>query len=240
MSEHIVSAFAEELSILGGKIAEMGGLAEKQLIQSTDALASLNVDIAREVIDSDQQLDDLEREVEEHAILLIARRQPVALDLREVMAAIRLSTDLERIGDLAKNIAKRVIAIEGEHPRKRLIHGIERMSLLTMDQLKRVLDSYSRMDISSAVEVWHRDEEIDAMYTSLFRELLTYMMEDPRAITSCTHLLFAAKNIERIGDHATNMAETVHYLVTGEPIGDERPKDDQSSFTSAEQLSPKE
>ncbi|MBL4758691.1 MAG: phosphate signaling complex protein PhoU [Rhizobiales bacterium] len=238
MSEHIVTAFAEELSILGSKIAQMGGLAEKQLIQATDALASLNVDLAREVIELDQQLDDLEREVEEHAILLIARRQPVALDLREVMAAIRLSTDLERIGDLAKNIAKRVIAIEGARPRKRLIHGIERMSLLAMEQLKRVLDSYSRMDVAGAIEVWHRDEEIDAMYTSLFRELLTYMMEDPRAITPCTHLLFAAKNIERIGDHATNMAETVHYLVNGEPIGDERPKGDESSFTSIDHLNP--
>jgi len=236
MSEHIVSAFEEELSTLGAKIFQMGGLAEKQLIQSTDALGDLNVELAREVIAADQQLDILEREVEEQAILLIARRQPVALDLREIMAAIRLSGDLERVGDLAKNIAKRVIAIEGTRHRKRLILGIERMSLLAMDQLKRALDSYSRKDITGAIEVWHRDEEIDYMYTSLFREMLTYMMEDPRKITPCTHLLFAAKNIERIGDHATNMAETIHYLVTGEAIGDERPKGDESSFTNVETL----
>ncbi len=236
MSEHIVSAFAEELSTLGAKISQMGGLAEKQLIQSTKALGDMNVALAREVIAADRQLDDLERDIEEHAILLIARRQPVALDLREVMAAIRLSGDLERIGDLAKNISKRVIAIEGSAQQKRLIHGIERMSVLAMDQLKRVLDSYSRKDVAGAIEVWRRDEEIDAMYTSLFREMLTDMMEDPRKITACTHLLFVAKNIERIGDHATNMAETVHYLATGEAISDERPKGDQSSFTSAEDL----
>lgn len=237
MSEHIVSAFAEELSTLGAKISQMGGLAEKQLIQSTKALGDMNAALARDVIAADQQLDDLEREVEEHAVLLIARRQPVALDLREVMAAIRISGDLERIGDLAKNISKRVIAIEGSGQQKRLIHGIERMSLLAMDQLKRVLDSYSRKDVAGAIEVWRRDEEIDAMYTSLFREMLTDMMEDPRKITPCTHLLFAAKNIERIGDHATNIAETVHYLAAGEAIGDERPKGDQSSFTSVEDLS---
>ena len=156
----------------------------------------------------------------------------MALDLREIMAAIKISTDLERIGDLSKNIAKRVLALGREVHPKRLIRGVEHMSRLSQEQLKRVLDSYSQRDGDTALDVWHRDGEIDAMYTSLFRELLTYMMEDPRNITSCTHLLFAAKNIERIGDHATNIAETVYYLVHGEPLTDERPKADKSSTTA--------
>ena len=232
MTEHIVRAFEEELVSLGEKIAHMGGLAEKQLAEAIEALSRRDADLAEVVIAADKRIDQFETEIEEQAVLMIARRQPMALDLREIMAAIKISTDLERVGDLSKNIAKRVLALGHEVHPKRLIRGVEHMSRLSQEQLKRVLDSYSQRDADAAVDVWQRDGDIDAMYTSLFRELLTYMMEDPRNITSCTHLLFAAKNIERIGDHATNIAETVYYLVHGEPLTDERPKADKSSTTA--------
>ena len=165
---------------------------------------------------------------------MIARRQPMAQDLREIMAAIHIATDLERVGDLAKNTAKRVFAVESNFASQRLVAGVEHISEMSLAQLKTVLDSYASRDLAAARSVWERDDEIDAMYTSLFRELLTYMMEDPRNITFCTHLLFCAKNLERIGDHATNIAETVHYLVSGTPLTDERPKKDNSSTTSVE------
>jgi len=173
----------------------------------------------------------LERKIEEQAITMIARRQPMALDLRQIMTAIRISSDLERIGDLGKNIAKRALAMAGENHPKQLMLGLKYMGELALEQLKNVLDAYSERNADKALKVWHRDEEIDAMYNSLFRELLTYMMEDPRNIGLCTHLLFGAKNIERIGDHATNIAETIHYLVHGNAILDERPKGDVTSTT---------
>lgn len=234
MTEHIVSAFEAELHSLGDKISRMGGHAERQLAQSVDALSRRDFELANQVIAADKQIDDIETDIEEQAILMIARRQPMALDLRDIMAAIRISADLERIGDLAKNIAKRVLAIGADAHPQRLVRGVEHMSELAMSQLKNVLDAYSARDAAKAIAVWKSDEEIDAMYTSLFRELLTYMMEDPRNITPCTHLLFAAKNIERIGDHTTNIAETIHFLVHGKSMEDERPKSDESSLTSVE------
>jgi phosphate transport system protein len=162
----------------------------------------------------------------------------MARDLREIMAAIHIANDLERVGDMAKNTAKRVIAIEGNFGSQRLVAGVEHMAELSLDQLKNVLDAFASRDLEAALAVWARDNEIDAMYTSLFRELLTYMMEDPRNITFCTHLLFCAKNIERIGDHATNIAETLHYLITGTPLTEERPKQDNTSMTSVEYKAP--
>jgi len=163
---------------------------------------------------------------------MIARRQPMARDLREIVAAIHIATDLERVGDLAKNTAKRVMALEANYGSHRLVAGVEHMSELCLAQLKDVLDALASRDLASARAVWERDNEIDAMYTSLFRELLTYMMEDPRNITFCTHLLFCAKNIERIGDHATNIAENLHYLVTGTALTEARPKQDATSMTN--------
>src|SRR3712207_6070783 len=157
-----------------------------------------------------------------------ARRQPLAVDLRETISAIRVSGDVERIGDLAKNIAKRVLAIASQFQPQKIVIGVQHMSDLVMGQLKDVLDAYTTQDVEAALDVWRRDGAIDALYTSLFRELLTYMMEDPRNISFCTHLLFCAKNIERIGDHTTNIAETVHYLVTGETLAIDRPKNDRS------------
>lgn len=232
MTEHIVRAFEEELVTLGEKIAQMGGIVEQQLAEAVDALKRRDSQLAQKVIDDDRTADAFEQEIEEQAIVMIVRRQPMALDLREIMAAIRVSAELERIGDLAKNVAKRVAAIGTESQPKRLIHGVEHMSRLAMEQLKDVLDAYSQRDEKKALAVWRRDEEIDAMYTSLFRELLTYMMEDPRNITACTHLLFAAKNVERIGDHTTNIAEMVYYLVHGEALTDQRPKGDETSTTA--------
>ncbi|MDC9700894.1 MAG: phosphate signaling complex protein PhoU [Alphaproteobacteria bacterium] len=218
MTEHIVRAFEEELVSLNEKIARMGELAERQLADAVNVLQRRDLDLAAEVIAADDQIDDSERDIEEQVIIMIVRRQPMALDLREIMAAIRISSDLERVGDLAGNIAKRVVSIGADTHPQRLLHGVDRMSKLAMKQLKDVLDAYSGRDTRKAIAVWHNDEEIDNMYISLFREFLTYVMEDPRLITPCTHLLFAAKNMERIGDHATNIAETIHYLVHGKPL----------------------
>jgi len=224
--EHTVSAFEQELKVLGGRVAEMGGLAERLIHDAIDALKRADADLARTVIERDRLLDRLQRETEDRAILVIARRQPMALDLREVVASMRIAGELERVGDMAKNIAKRVIAIQGAVLNKRLVVGVEHIADIAAEQLKAVLDAFADRDDAAARMVRQRDGEIDALYTSLFRELLTYMMEDPRNISLCTHLLFCAKNVERIGDHATNIAETVHYVITGNAFEDERPKAD--------------
>jgi phosphate transport system protein len=226
MTEHTISAFEQELQDLTRKIVNMGGLAEKAVIDSLAALARRDLDLAHNIISDDKKIDALQREIEENAVLVIAKRQPVAQDLREIVGALRISNDLERIGDLAKNIGKRVVATSQEIFPQKLLVGIEHLSTLAMAQLKNVLDAYTQKDANKALSVWNRDSGIDAVYTSLFRELLTYMMEDPRNITSCTHLLFTAKNLERIGDHATNIAETVCYMKTGEVLQDNRPKED--------------
>jgi phosphate transport system protein len=230
MPDHIVHSFDKDLEDLRRAIAEMGGVAEKMLADATTALVRRDQALAQSVIAADPRLDTLQREIEEKAVLTIARRQPMASDLREVISAIRISGDIERIGDLAKNIAKRVLAISGQFQPQKIVLGVQNMSELVQEQLKDVLDAYSQQNVEEALDVWRRDGSIDALYTSLFRELLTYMMEDPRNISFCTHLLFAAKNVERIGDHTTNIAETIHYLVRGEVIATERPKDDRSSF----------
>lgn len=224
MGSHIVSAFENELRDLTQRVAEMGGLAEKQIVGATDSLLRRDTDLATRVMAADGAIDSMQREIEERGILTIARRQPMAVDLREIVAALRICADLERIADMAKNVAKRVVAINGAIPMPRMTGGFDAMSRLALTRLKMVLDAYAQKDLDAAMEVWRSDGDIDALYNSLFRELLTYMMEDPRSIGSCAHLLFCAKNIERIGDHATNIAETVHYLVTGTVLSDERPK----------------
>jgi phosphate transport system protein len=230
MTEHTHKAFDVDLGDLARMVAEMGGIAEKQIADAVAALARRDAKLAQTILTMDATMDTLQREIEEKAILTIARRQPMAVDLREIVAALRVSNDLERIGDLAKNIAKRVVALGADfHPHSKVIRGVEHMADLVLGQLKKVLDAYARRDVQKALSVWRGDEEIDAVNNSLFRELLTYMMEDPRNITFCTHLLFCAKNIERMGDHATNIAETVHYIVEGHALLDERPKGDLTS-----------
>jgi phosphate transport system protein len=233
VSTHILSAYDEDLKFLTRRIAEMGGLAEQMVSDSVRALVNGDTGLAQKVISDDVILDHAEREVGDKAIVTIARRQPMAADLREIMGSIRIASDLERVGDLGKNTAKRVIAVQGTGVPRRLARGIEHLSELALSQLKEVLDVYATRSPDKAVSIRERDEEIDAMYTSLFREMLTYMMEDPRNITTCTHLLFCAKNIERIGDHATNIAETIYYMATGAQVEGERPKDDTANTVGA-------
>ncbi|HWG06149.1 MAG TPA: phosphate signaling complex protein PhoU [Beijerinckiaceae bacterium] len=224
MTDHTVKAYDADLSALHRSIAEMGGIAEKMLTDAMDALTGLNTELARKVVSSDMRLDTLQREIEEKAIGTIARRQPMAVDLRDIIAAIRVSGDLERVGDLAKNIAKRSIKIAAEPRLGRATIGLKHMGELAALQLKEVLDSYAEQDVEKARSVWLRDAEVDALEDSVFRDLLTFMMEDPRNISFCTHLLFCSKNIERVGDHSTNIAETVYYQVTGDTLPMERPK----------------
>jgi phosphate transport system protein len=230
MSDHIVKAYDDDLSQLKAMLSQMGGMAEEQLAKSIEALTRRDTKLADAVVQADGKLDAMEIAIEEKAVLTIAKRQPMAKDLRNIMVSIRIATDIERIGDLAKNIAKRTHAIYDNIP-LRLTKGVDRMGQLSQTQLKLVLDAFAAADAGKALEVWQHDEDIDALYNSIFRELLTYMMEDPRMIGACTHLLFATKNIERIGDHATNIAENIYYLVNGEMLKEPRPKKDNTSTT---------
>jgi len=232
MMEHTLKAFDADLQELARMIAEMGGLAERQIGDALDALNRRDTLLAQDVIAADARVDSLQHQIEEKAILTIARRQPMAVDLRDLVGALRVSNDLERIGDLAKNIAKRVEVMDSELSLQKVMRGIEHMTELVLTQIKEVLDAYARRDVAKAMQVWRADEEVDAVNNSLFRELLTYMMEDPRNISLCTHLLFCAKNIERMGDHATNIAETIYYMVEGYILPDERPKGDHTSTTN--------
>jgi phosphate transport system protein len=222
--DHIVRSYDKELDTLERRIAEMGGIAEKMVIDAMDALSQADVAPANQVVASDARLDALQRETEEQAILTIARRQPMAVDLREIVGAIRVAGDLERVGDLAKNISKRSLKIGLEARVPRAIVGLRHMNDVATELMKDVLDAYAQRDTERARAVWERNAELDALEDSVFRDLLTHMMEDPRNISFCAHLLFCSKNVERIGDHATNIAETVFYLVTGETLPADRPK----------------
>ena len=229
-SEHTVKSFDEELRRLDNMVAEMGGLAEVQLQSALEALIRRDTEKAAEVVTNDRRLDQLEAEVDQHTITMLARRQPMAKDLREIVGALKTASMIERIGDYAKNVAKRTAAI-AEMPPVPSAQTVARLGGLAQQMVKDVLDAYLSRDVEQAKSVRARDRELDALYTSIFRELLTYMMEDPRNISACTHLLFVAKHIERIGDHATNIAEIVHFLVTGEMPTDERPRQDESEIT---------
>jgi phosphate transport system protein len=224
-TDHIVKSFDEDLKRLNNVIAEMGGLAEAQLTRAVESLVRRNTELATQVVQDDKRIDALETEVGQMTVRMLALRQPMAQDLREVVAAIKIASDIERIGDYAKNIAKRAIVLSAHAPLKP-VASIPRMSQLALHIIKDVLDAYIEKDAEGARAAWRRDEEVDEMYNSVFREMLTYMMEDPRNIGPCTHLLFIAKNIERIGDHATNVAEIVYYLVHGKSLDEERPKGD--------------
>jgi phosphate transport system protein len=231
MTEHTVRAFGEKLEALTTSVAQVGGLAEAQLADALEAISRRDTAKAEAVIASDRRIDQLQYQIEDQALKLLALRQPMAVDLRETLAALKMASELERIGDLAKNIAKRAIVLNREQP-IRLTQSLARMGRQVLAQLKQVLDAYARRDAASAQAVWKQDGEIDEIYNSLFRELLTYMMEDPRTIGLCTHLLFVAKNIERAGDHCTNVAETVYHMVSGDHLAADRPKADVTSETS--------
>jgi phosphate transport system protein len=229
MVDHTTHAFDSDLQEIAKKILEMGRSDDKQIADAIEALCKHDAKLARSVIAADDLIDAQQHAIEEKAITTIARRQPMAVDLREIIGALRICNDLERVGDLAENIAKRVLLLTDEFRISEVMLQLQRMALFARDQLQHVLQSYERRNIASALDVWYKDQEIDALDNSLFRELLTYMMENPRNIAFCSHMLFCAKNIERMGDHATNIAETVYYIVEGRSIPEVRPKADLTS-----------
>jgi phosphate transport system protein len=217
-AEHLVSSYEEELTRLAESIAEMGGLVEASLSSATLALLRLDHGLAHATVAADKQIDAMQRRIDETAVSMIARRQPMAADLRAIITAIHVANDLERMGDMSKQISRRALHIEGLSLAPKFDNGLKHMNDLVLHQVKAALDCYASRDSAAAVEVCNRDDEVDALYTSLFRELLTYMMEDPRLITQCTHLLFCGKSLERAGDHATNIAEAAYYLDTGRQL----------------------
>ncbi len=229
-SEHIVKSYEQELKRLGAMVAEMGGAVERQVALACEAVLHHDRTAASQAMESDPGVDAMERDIEQYVIRLLALRQPVAQDLRQIIASLKTTGDLERIGDYAANVAKRSLVVEQFNLRY-AASGLTQMAALVQDNLKRVIDAAGTGDAAEAMEVWRSDEAIDAIYNALFRELITYMMEDPRNISPCTHLLFIAKNLERIGDHATNIAETVHYAVEGSPLAGKRPKADMSAYS---------
>lgn len=233
-TDHIVKSFDEELVKLDNMVAEMGGLAEMQLANAIDALLRRDVEQAARIVEGDLRIDAIENELHTFTIRLLALRQPMADDLRIIVAALKISSSLERVGDYAKNIAKRTFILAKGPPLGGTAQSIARMAALVQVMIKNVLDAYIQRDAAKASDVRARDQEVDQVYTSLFRELLTYMMEDPRNITVATHLLFVAKNVERIGDHVTGIAEQVHFMVMGELPGDLRPKGDNTSFAGVD------
>ena len=231
MSEqpHIVKSFTQELDLLHDLLSQMGGIVEDQLALATKAIAEQDPDLAAKAVQQDPVVDALERQVEALVIRMLALRQPMASDLRQIVGGLKISAGLERIGDYAKNVAKRSIVL-GQYTLPFSLTGITTMARLAQDNLRLVIDAIGENDAQKALQVWQSDQAIDDLYNSIFRELVTYMMEDPRNITPCTHLLFIAKNIERIGDHATNLAETVHYAATGTPLDEVRPRGTETAY----------
>ncbi len=224
MSQHTVASFDSDLKKLSGLVIDMGKLVSTQLNRTLTAMRQRDVGIAESVISGDAQIDTQCAEIESLVISFIAKRQPVAIDLREIISTLKISTDLERAGDLAKSTAKRLITIGGDAKLSGVAASFSTLGERVEAQLANVLTAYATRDDKLALEVWAGDVDIDMLHTSLFRELLTYMMEDPRHIGYCAHLMFCAKNLERIGDHATNIAESVHYIISGQLISAERPK----------------
>jgi phosphate transport system protein len=227
--EHLVKSYDQELKRLRGMMTQMGGIVESQVAFAADAIMLRDASSATRAVEADPKVDALEREVESFVIRLLALRQPVAGDLRQIVAALKITGDLERIGDYAANVAKRSIVL-AEFTLPYSLAGLAHLARLVQGQLKSIIDALGENDADKAVEVWRSDQVVDDIYNTIFRELITYMMEDPRNITPCTHLLFIAKNLERIGDHATNVAENLYYAVKGETLPDTRPKGDTSAY----------
>ena len=229
--DHIVKDFNEELSQLDNLLAEMGGLCEAQLSKAMEAMVKRDVDLASAVIEGDRRIDDLEKQVDSLAINLIALRQPMAADLRMIIATLKVANNLEWVGDYAKNIGKRTIALSKSPVISNTANSIQRMSTMVEGMIKNALDALINRDSQRAKDVRISDQEVDQMHSSLFKELLTFMAEDPESISTCTHLLFVAKNLERVGDHVTSVAEQIVFIVEGEILDDERPKKDKTSST---------
>ena len=227
--EHLVKSYDQELKRLRNMMTQMGGIVETQVALAADAIMQRDAASATRAVEEDPKVDALEREVESFVIRLLALRQPVAGDLRQIVAALKITSDLERIGDYAANVAKRSIVL-AQFSLPYSLAGLAHMARMVQGQLKSIIDALGENDAEKAVEVWRSDQVVDDIYNAIFRELITYMMEDPRNITPCTHLLFIAKNLERIGDHATNIAENLYYAVTGETLPDSRPKGDTSAY----------
>ncbi|MBN9317879.1 MAG: phosphate signaling complex protein PhoU [Devosia sp.] len=219
LNEHIVTSYEDELTNLNKIISEMGGMVEQAITEGASALLKLDHQQAQDVRQFDKRIDEIQQRINDAAVSIIARRQPMAADLRMVVTAIQVANDLERTGDMAKQLAKRALQIESLNLAPKFYNGVKHMKDLVARQLQAALDAYLTRDSKAAIDVCSRDDEVDAIYNSLFRELLTYMMEDPRNITQCTHLLFCAKSLERVGDHATNIAEAAYYLETGRHLG---------------------
>ena len=231
---HIVKSYEQELGQLRSMMSQMGGIVENQVALALSAIADRNEEAADAAARQDPDVDELEREVESLAIRLLALRSPMASDLREIVAALKITGDLERIGDYASSIARRSLRIRGAEGQISL-SGLRSMGRLVQDNLRRSIDAITQQDSNRAMEVWHADRAVDEYYTALFRELVTYMMEDPRNIRACTELLFIAKNLERIGDHATNIAERVFYAVTGDNLPAVRPRGAPATADTSEQ-----
>lgn len=224
MNDHTVKAYAEELQHITAEVVRMGGLAEAQVAEALEAFARRDAAMARAVVERDSRVDALQKEVERRAIRLLVLRQPVASDMRQTISAFKVAMSLERTADLAKNIAKRSLQLADIVPDLKLMEAIDRMGRLVLSRLKEVLDAFADNEIERAIRVWMQDDEVDEHFESLFRELMKAMRDDPTKVDYCAHLLFVAKNLERIGDHATNVAEIIHYIVTGEEIGSQRPR----------------
>jgi phosphate transport system protein len=227
--EHLVKSYDLELKRLRSLLTEMGGIVESQVAAAAEAIMNLDPAAAMRVVEDDPKVDAMEREAEQFLIRLLALRQPVAGDLRQIVAALKITGELERIGDYAANVAKRTIVL-AQFTLPFPLAGLAHMAQLVQEHLKTIIDAVGENDADKAVEVWRSDQVVDDMYNAIFRELITYMMEDPRNITPCTHLLFIAKNLERIGDHETNIAEMVHYAVKGEVLPDARPKGNNAAY----------
>ncbi len=228
-AEHIVKSYEQELNRLKALVADMGGLVEHQVADACAAVIDRDTMAASQAVEQDPKVDAAEQEIQQFVIRLLALRQPMAGDLRQIVATLKIIGDLERIGDYAANVAKRSIVLQ-QFALPYTLTGLAHMSRMVQENLKLVIDAVGENDTQKAIQVWRSDEVIDDIYNALFRELITYMMEDPRNITPCTHLLFIAKNLERIGDHATNVAETVYYAVTGDSMVGTRPKGDTSAY----------
>ena len=228
--EHLVKSFDSELKRLRSMLTEMGGIVESQVALAARGDHGRWMPPRRlRVVEEDPKVDALEREAEQFVIRMLALRQPVAGDLRRIVAALKITGELERIGDYAANVAKRSIVL-AQFATPFSLAGLAHMATLVQEHLKTIIDAISENDPDKAVEVWRSDQIVDDMYNAIFRELITYMMEDPRNITPCTHLLFIAKNLERIGDHETNIAEMVHYAAKGEVLPDTRPKGNSAAY----------